>query len=131
MILEIRRERTIELAFEGLRYNDLMRWKEGAAINQPFRGIYIPGPGEYDLDGDGTNDVFVSDGSGSSTLSTVLKIGDNVYLEHGTWGNIITHETIVRNWNEERDYFYYIPSKDRILNPQLTQNPGWNDGLGI
>lgn len=131
VILEIRRERTIELAFEGLRYNDLMRWKEGAAINQPFRGIYIPGPGEYDLDGDGTNDVFVSDGSGSSTLSTVLKIGDNVYLEHGTWGNIITHETIVRNWNEERDYFYYIPSKDRILNPQLTQNPGWNDGLGI
>lgn len=61
----------------------------------------------------------------------MLKIGDNVYLEHGTWGNIITHETIVRNWNEERDYFYYIPSKDRILNPQLTQNPGWNDGLGI
>src|SRR5690606_17675126 len=34
-ILEIRRERRIELVKEGLRYNDLMRWKEGARLAKP------------------------------------------------------------------------------------------------
>ena len=29
VILEIRRERRIELVMEGFRMNDLMRWKEG------------------------------------------------------------------------------------------------------
>ncbi|HCU46717.1 MAG TPA: hypothetical protein DF610_19665, partial [Sphingobacterium sp.] len=33
-ILEIRRERRIELVKEGLRYQDLLRWKEGAKLAQ-------------------------------------------------------------------------------------------------
>ena len=54
VILEIRRERTIELAQEGFRYYDMMRWKEGKRFEQPLLGMYFPGPGEYDLDGNGT-----------------------------------------------------------------------------
>ena len=35
-----------------------------------------------------------------------------------------------RQWNEERDYFFPIPTTERSLtNGALTQNPGWNDGL--
>ncbi len=131
VILEIRRERTVELAFEGFRFDDILRWKEGAAYNQPMLGMYFPGLGEYDLDGDGTMDVFVHDGSGSSNCEVKLHIGENITLTHGTYGNILVHDQIVRNWNETRDYFYFIPSKERVLNPSLTQNPGWNDGLGL
>ena len=45
VILEIRRERTIELVMEGFRQWDLLRWKEGAAFGKSFEGIYFPGVG--------------------------------------------------------------------------------------
>src|SRR5699024_6839450 len=40
VLLEIRRERRIELVGEGFRWDDLMRWKEGKNIEQPMVGIY-------------------------------------------------------------------------------------------
>ena len=60
-LLEIRRERAIELIAEDRRYDDLMRWKAAdlfAANRTKWEGIYIPKVNEgYDLDGDGKNDV--------------------------------------------------------------------------
>ncbi len=44
VILEIRRERTIELVQEGRRLNDLFRWKCGKMIDQPMYGQYFPIP---------------------------------------------------------------------------------------
>ena len=53
-MLEVRRERGVELAFEGVRYDDIMRWKQGDLIETIWQGIYIPQKGEaYDLNGDG------------------------------------------------------------------------------
>src|SRR5690606_30803104 len=63
IILEIRRERRIELVEEGLRYRDLMRWKEGKRLEKPFYGMYFPGAGEYDLDKDGKLDLVIYQGS--------------------------------------------------------------------
>ena len=57
VILEIRRERTLETPMEGLRYWDIMRWKEGKRFEKPIEGLYFPGTGEYDLDGNGSVDV--------------------------------------------------------------------------
>ena len=40
MILEIRRERTVELALEGLRYPDLLRWAAGKAYERFVRYVF-------------------------------------------------------------------------------------------
>ena len=133
VILEIRRERAIELIMEGFRYDDLMRWREGAsAVNRAFRGLYFPGPGEYDLDGNGTRDVCIYQNSRpTTTCPYVWEIGNDVILTNESSGNILIHNNIPRAWNEARDYLYPIPSGERILNHALAQNPGWNDGLNF
>ncbi len=133
VILEIRRERTVELVMEGFRYYDIMRWREGKVFDQPFVGMYIPGPGVYDFNGDGTNDfnIYTDSNPGNPNAGgTQLKIGSNINVTDGDHGNLTLHTELVRNWNEDRDYYYPIPIKERILtNGALQQNPGWNDGL--
>ena len=63
VILEIRRERTIELMMEGFRYWDIMRWHEGQRFTRTFYGMYFAGPGNYDLNGDGTTDLCLWSGN--------------------------------------------------------------------
>lgn len=136
VILEIRRERAIELLEEGFRYNDLMRWKAGYCIDQPITGIYFPGPGEYDLSGDGKADVILYP-KGSAKPSAgegvqVYELDKDIYLteEKSSKGYMFYHKTVERTkFNEGRDYLYPIPSTERELNPNLEQNPGWSDGL--
>ena len=44
LILEIRRERTVELVMEGLRQWDMLRWKEGLQMvneNASYYGMYV------------------------------------------------------------------------------------------
>lgn len=135
VILEIRRERTIELAQEGHRYYDIIRWKEGKIFEQPLYGLYIDEPNSdgyvvYDFNGDGTNDLCVYQTSKPSNVKATVsyKAGKDVLLSKRTHGYIQLHEGIGK-WDENRDYLYAIPSTERTLNPNLTQNPGWEDGL--
>ena len=132
VILEIRRERTIELLGEGHRYFDMVRWREGKAFEQPLLGMYFPGPGEYDLNEDGVNDVHLYKGKtpAASTSKVLLQIGQDILLTDGDKGCVFPHKGNTGRWNEERDYLYPIPTDDRSLTfGALTQNPGWNDGL--
>ena len=39
IIREIRRERRVETMMEGMRYEDLMRWKAGRLFTVPVRGM--------------------------------------------------------------------------------------------
>jgi len=136
VILEIRRERTIELVMEGLRMWDMFRWKEGAQLvneTNPYYGIYFSGPGLYDMDGDGRNDLeLYVDKQTSSPADglTVLRIGSDIILSDmaENRGYVVAWSTLKYTWNEERDYLWPIPADQRVLTGGLlTQNPGWTD----
>ena len=133
VILEIRRERTVELLMENFRYWDIMRWKEGKRFEKPFEGLYFPGVGSYDLNSDGTDDVCIWSGTKPDTkIPVVYELGVDVKLSEGDHGYIRIHDdpNLVRTWNEERDYLYPIPTDDRVLTQgAISQNPGWDDGL--
>ena len=133
VILEIRRERSIELLMEGFRYDDMMRWKEGKTFEQPLYGMYFPGPGDYDLDGDGKNDVCLYTSLYPTTDTPVqLKIGTDCWLSESTKGYLYPGKQVNCVWNEDKDYLYPIPTDERSLtNGALTQNPGWADGLSF
>ena len=132
LILEVRRERGVELAQEGNRWYDLVRWREGKCVEQPFQGLYFPGPGEYDINEDGKLDycLYEGDVKPNSKATSILKIGSEILLSNGNNGYIEPHKgEAARSFNENRDYYYPIPSDERSLNPNLTQNEGWDDGL--
>ena len=134
VILEIRRERAIELLQEGLRMNDLYRWRAGQCINQPLTGMYFEGPGEYDLSGDDQPDVvLVPKGTKKPKERegvVVFELGKDLLLTNGDHGYLDYLQHAERNgFNEQRDYLYPIPIDERTLNPALKQNPGWKDGL--
>lgn len=134
VILEIRRERTIELALEQPdRSWDMFRWKEAKQclqVVQPWYGVYIPGLGKYDTSGDGVADVeFIQEGT-----AVKLKVGSSVSevtLSAGTSGYIVAYSATSygTDWNDARDYLWPIPASQRELNPNLKQNPGYVDGI--
>lgn len=127
VILEIRRERRIELVKEGHRYRDLMRWKEGKRLERPFYGMYFPGIGEYDLDRNGTIDLVIYEGTAPAPVPgrQYQRLGELV-LENGRdGGRIINLPDITKSWDETKDYLYPLPLDELLLNPNLTQNPGW------
>ena len=132
VILEIRRERRIELIREAFRWNDLVRWKEGHNLTRQFLGMYFPGTGEFDLDKDGVIDLVLYEGSEPAdkiSSAQYYKIGEIDLLNEADGGNIIVNRNVPKSFDEDKDYFYPIPTQERILNPNLTQNPGWDDGL--
>lgn len=135
-ILEIRRERTVELIQEGFRLQDLYRWKAGYCIDQAISGMYFPGPGEYKLAGKETADLILYAAGSTKPQGgegvSVYELGSDIILSEGNKGYVYYHKTVENlrtPFNEERDYLYPIPSGERSLNPNLTQNPGWSDGL--
>jgi len=131
VLLEIRRERRIELVIENFRWDDVRRWKEGNMFVKPFKGMYFPGPGKYDLDMDGTIDVVIYEGEKPDEKGPAyLKLGTEISLENGAaGGNMMINRNIPKQFDEDRDYLNPIPIQERTLNPNLTQNPGWIDGL--
>lgn len=94
---EIRRERRIELALEGYRYWDLMRWKTA----------------EIELPKDVLGSLFFTE---YGTTVKPLVNSDNY---------ILVHRSSARKFNPAKDYLWPFPTNERALNPNLKQNPNW------
>lgn len=127
-LLEVRRERAIELALEGFRFDDLMRWKRGELLEAPFNGLYVQALNTpMDLNEDGVYDVRFYSGDKPAAMTGVvdIQVGNdkNYSLSKGTYGELSWNPG-VRQW-EDKKYLYPIPEKDRLENPALGQNPGW------
>lgn len=127
VILEIRRERRIELYMEDFRWDDVVRWKAGETLTQAIRGMYFPGSGAYDLTGDGeTNVVLYNDERPDNLVPRVqyYEIGSDIFFDEN--GLVEPHPDFdERSFNESKDYLYPIPRLELQLNPNLEQNPGW------
>lgn len=125
IILEIRRERRIELYMENFRWDDVVRWEAGHTLLEPLRGMYFPGPGKYDLTGEGNVDVVLYKGEEPNKASGVqyYKLGSDIILDEN--GLIKPHPDSNLRFDESRGYLYPLPRLELQLNPNLTQNPGW------
>lgn len=132
VILEVRRERSIELALEGFRFSDIKRWKLGKLMTMRWTGIYVPKLNEQiDLDHDGTMDVIFYIGDKPKNLPascTPISVGDDTQqgLTQGTSGNLTWSDNDPRIWyDNDRQYYYPIPASAIQKNNNLGQNPGW------
>jgi hypothetical protein len=134
-ILEIRRERGIELSLEGFRFSDILRWKAGELMKQEWNGFYVPALNTpLDLNEDGILDVAFYQGTrpspavaGVTYVDVSPTIGNAVnsqLLKNGTSGELIWMNEIKREWTD-KNYYYPIPLNDLQRNPNLKQNPGW------
>lgn len=134
VILEIRRERGIELALEGFRFYDVIRWKRGELMEMIWNGIYVPALDvPMDLNEDGVLDVAfykvlpANRPAGVTYINVAATVSGQPNpqrLSNDTFGEVTWLTTIPRKWDEKK-YYYPIPEPDRTTNPNLAQNPGW------
>ncbi|MCB0634291.1 MAG: RagB/SusD family nutrient uptake outer membrane protein [Saprospiraceae bacterium] len=106
LIVEIRRERRVELFMEGFRYDDLRRWKQGKKLLQPDLGI------RWD-------DAAIARYPKANVVSSVAENGvPYVDIYKGTdWENPV--------FDENKHYLWPIPLSVISQNPNIQQNPGW------
>jgi starch-binding outer membrane protein, SusD/RagB family len=133
-ILEIRRERGIELAMEGFRFYDIVRWKRGQLMEMTWNGIYVPALDvPMDLNEDGVLDVafYKTLPANRPAGVTYINVSETINgspnpqrLSEDTRGEVTWLTNIPRKW-EEKNYYYPIPEPDRTANPRLVQNQGW------
>lgn len=136
-ILEIRRERRIELACEGFRYNDLMRWGAGKLMEKAPEGMYIDKLGYIDITGDGQPDYAVvatkadadaipQEDKEKYKLNVETLEGNTFELTEGDKG-YIRMISQVNKWNFVEPKYYYSPisTQDIVLNKNLVQNKFW------
>jgi hypothetical protein len=106
MLTEIRRERTVELAFEGFRREDLRRWQTAETeMPQAMRGVKFVGT-EY------------------ATRDTSVHAGRDVQVDAG--GFIVAEAAASRQFIVPKHYLDPIPLQQiQLSHGTLTQNPGW------
>lgn len=143
VVLEIRRERRVEFACEGLRRQDILRWKAIEVVfKQQPQGMYIPALGPLDVTGDGKPDIAVLNKKSDKELlpeEIQKQIGDNIFVLHDEYGKetnfylsqadhgyiLFTTDKINPFKFEDKYYFFPIPKKQIQLNPNLKQPTGW------
>jgi hypothetical protein len=115
VINEVRRERRVELALEGFRLDDLMRWRAHRLIvGQRWKGMLYIGS---DIEGTYLN----------ANGTPVFTIGSNLFVDEE--GYIDPYQKALPSgfgFNPERDYLLPIPTNEITLSEgTLKQNPNW------
>ena len=130
-ILEIRRERRVELACEGFRWQDLMRWGVGKLAASTPQGIYVPRLGYLDVTGDGIPDMFigatVADLSQIPSSITKYSLDNALFsLSNGTSGFVQLKSQLNKYTFIEPKYYYKpVYDQDILTDPTLVQNSFW------
>lgn len=133
VMLEIRRERAIELAMESdSRHDDLMRWKAGRLIakrynNQGWRGIYVTR--DEALNGftfNGKTYTLRKTDNHSETSYPIANTGadSSFSLTEGDYGYLVYNYRL--EWDDCM-YLSPIPESALKVNPNLGQNHGWEN----
>lgn len=109
LLVEIRRERRIELFGEGFRFDDLRRWRQGEKMRKKDYGIRWEESNRNAIDPSGNNQLG--------------------YEEYGNSGKIYICPNKGSDFEspvfEDKHYLWPVPVGARSQNPKLGQNPGW------
>jgi hypothetical protein len=113
--IRLRRERRVELMREGLRYQDIIRWRIG---NKTIARVVLgmPQPTAQDRNQWPFNNQIlpVVDQDGVVLFNSQQMISRNFASLLQTY-----------SFDDQRMYLWPIPASDRFLNSNLTQNPGY------
>jgi hypothetical protein len=96
VLWEIRRERRVELMGEGFRFDDLRRWKRGNYLDNKQVGVWVKR----------------------------ASYGNALTIDGGKPEGYVQYNSAPLGWKEHY-YLYPLPKDQLILNPKLSQNPGW------
>jgi starch-binding outer membrane protein, SusD/RagB family len=101
MLQEIRRERRVELAGEGFRYYDLIRWKQAETeLPQVVLGARF-----------------------QQASYPAMVVGKDINVDGN--GFIVAQTAASRFFTSPKHYLFPIPLGQKAINPKLSQNPGW------
>lgn len=101
LLEEIRRERRIELASQGFRYDDIMRWKAGKYLEKPIKGMKVTG-------------------DNASYITPKTKVDANGFVD--VYQGVAGYD---RSFDPQKHYLFPLPLQSLVENPDLKQNPGW------
>src|SRR5690606_31685740 len=112
----LRNERRIEFAFEDRRYMDIIRWKLAEKVlNKPVYGLLSPDLLKERIVDKGLwffPEIPQLDEDGIANFDPLYEQGYYRILSQ-------------RKFDASRQYLWPIPSKEVIINENITQNPGY------
>lgn len=111
---EIRRERRTELALQGFRLDDIMRWRGHKVLaGKRGRGAYF-----------GTDGVLYK--SFDMSDSVVAEVISTIQVDDEGWMDPLKNRLPDGyGFRADRDYLLPVPPEDVALNERLDQNPNW------
>lgn len=113
LLWEVRRERIVELMGEGFGFYDIRRWRMAPwFLNRAAKGIWVSK--DYAVSKNMTlynSTTGVSDGLDGSMTEGYLYLFNDPVAEGKGW--------------LDKYYLYQVPTDEILLNPELSQNPGW------